>query len=59
VQTDGVFTGFKGYFTAELVEGVILDISGDDIEGRTTSDSRKHCYLPVAGNALASPAFRR
>ncbi|MFH9659548.1 methyltransferase domain-containing protein [Streptomyces sp. NPDC017248] len=47
VQRDGVFTGFKGYFTALLSETVALDISGDDIEGRTTSDSWKHCYLPV------------
>jgi protein arginine N-methyltransferase 1 len=47
VQGGGSFTGFKGYFKAELVEDVVLDISGDDIEGRTTSDSWKHCYLPV------------
>ncbi|MEU5218662.1 methyltransferase domain-containing protein [Streptomyces sp. NPDC020807] len=47
VQRDGVFTGFKGYFVAQLSETVALDISGDDIEGRTTSDSWKHCYLPV------------
>ncbi|MCX5389204.1 methyltransferase domain-containing protein [Streptomyces sp. NPDC006482] len=47
VQRDGVFTGFKGYFVAQLSDTVALDISGDDIEGRTTSDSWKHCYLPV------------
>lgn len=47
VQRDGVFTGFKGYFVAQLSDTVSLDISGDDIEGRTTSDSWKHCYLPV------------
>ncbi|MFB7352975.1 methyltransferase domain-containing protein [Streptomyces gardneri] len=47
VQRDGVFTGFKGYFVAQLSESVALDISGDDIEGRTTSDSWKHCYLPI------------
>lgn len=47
VQRDGVFTGFKGYFTARLSQTVALDISGDDIAGRTTSDSWKHCYLPV------------
>jgi protein arginine N-methyltransferase 1 len=46
-QQEGLFTGFKGYFTAELAEGVVLDISGDDIAGRLTSDSWKHCYLPI------------
>ncbi|WP_399095378.1 methyltransferase domain-containing protein [Streptomyces sp. BBFR2] len=52
VRRDGVFTGFKGYFTATLSDTVALDISGDDTGGpgraRTTSDSWKHCYLPVA-----------
>lgn len=43
----GLFTGIKGYFVATLSNAVTLDISGDDIEGRTTSDSWKHCYLPV------------
>lgn len=43
----GLLTGFKGYFVAALSDTVQLDISGDDIEGRTTSDSWKHCYLPV------------
>ncbi|MCX2185256.1 50S ribosomal protein L11 methyltransferase [Streptomyces sp. SKN60] len=47
VQRDGVLTGFKGYFAARLSETVSLDISGDDIAGRTTSDSWKHCYLPI------------
>jgi type I protein arginine methyltransferase len=47
VQRDGLLTGFKGYFVAELTEGVVLDISGDDIAGRRTSDSWKHCYLPI------------
>ncbi|MET8504480.1 methyltransferase domain-containing protein [Streptomyces sp. NPDC004787] len=47
VQRDGVLTGFKGYFAARLSETVALDISGDDIAGRTTSDSWKHCYLPI------------
>ena len=32
---------------ATLSDTVKLDISGDDIAGRTTSDSWKHCYLPV------------
>lgn len=43
----GLMTGIKGYFVATLSDAVTLDISGDDIEGRTTSDSWKHCYLPV------------
>jgi protein arginine N-methyltransferase 1 len=42
-----LLTGFKGYFMATLSDTVKLDISGDDIAGRTTSDSWKHCYLPV------------
>ncbi|MFE0189670.1 methyltransferase domain-containing protein [Streptomyces sp. NPDC059008] len=52
VRRDGLFTGFKGYFVATLSDSVALDISGDDTGGadraRTTSDSWKHCYLPVA-----------
>lgn len=40
------FTGFKWYFVANLTKDIILDISGDQI-GKTTSDSRKHCYLPI------------
>ena len=51
----GLFTGFKGTFTAELAEGIILDISGDDIEHRQTSDSWKHCYLPVERPAPVQP----
>jgi len=47
VEEAGLFTGWKGYFTAELAEGVLLDISSDDIAGRQTSDSWKHCYLPI------------
>ncbi|MCU0533351.1 MAG: 50S ribosomal protein L11 methyltransferase [Hydrococcus sp. Prado102] len=47
VEENGVFTGFKGSFIAQLSESVALDISGDDINTRTTSDSWKHCYLPV------------
>jgi type I protein arginine methyltransferase len=65
VRKAGLFTGFKGYFKAELVDGVVLDISGDDIGARTTSDSWKHCYLPVerpvevrAGDAIEL-AYRR
>lgn len=47
VTKDAVFTGFKGSFSAELSDKVILDISNDEIEGRTTSDCWKHCYLPI------------
>lgn len=47
VRRAGLLTGFKGYFVAALSDTVKLDISGDDIWGRTTSDSWKHCYLPV------------
>ncbi|MGW3151952.1 methyltransferase domain-containing protein [Streptomyces sp. NPDC001177] len=53
VQRDGMFTGFQGYFVADLSDTVALDISGDDIGtddpgARTTSDSWKHASLPVA-----------
>ena len=37
VEVDGLFTGFKGSFVANLSDSVILDISGCDIESRTTS----------------------
>jgi protein arginine N-methyltransferase 1 len=47
VERDAPLTGFKGYFIAQLAQGVVLDISGDDIAARRTSDSWKHCYLPV------------
>lgn len=47
VEVDGVFTGFKGSFVANLSDSVTLDISGSNIASRTTSDSWKHCYLPV------------
>ncbi|GAA1385977.1 hypothetical protein GCM10009613_19260 [Pseudonocardia kongjuensis] len=45
---DGTLTGFKGWFAAQLSPAVGLDISGDDIARRTTSDSWKHCFLPIA-----------
>ncbi|MDQ3404394.1 MAG: methyltransferase domain-containing protein [Actinomycetota bacterium] len=48
IKRDGMFTGFKGYFIADLSPSVCMDISGDDITNGTTSDSWKHCYLPVA-----------
>lgn len=40
-------TGFKAYFVAQLSGDTVLDISGDDIEGGTSSDSWKHAYLPI------------
>lgn len=42
-----VLTGFKSYFVAQLSDATDLDISGDDIARRTTSDSWKHAYLPI------------
>lgn len=53
VQDAGLLTGFKGYFIATLSPSVALDISGDDPgpaggEHRTSSDSWKHCYIPIA-----------
>jgi type I protein arginine methyltransferase len=47
IRHSGTFTGFKGYFVANLSDTVAMDISGDDIEHGTASDSWKHCYLPV------------
>jgi ubiquinone/menaquinone biosynthesis C-methylase UbiE len=47
VSRDGLLTGFKGSFIANLSESVALDISGDNIGARSTSDSWKHCYLPI------------
>jgi SAM-dependent methyltransferase len=46
-SVDSLLTGFKGSFIAKLSESVTLDISGDDIATRSTSDSWKHCYLPI------------
>lgn len=51
-QRPGLLTGFKGYFIATLSRTVTLDISGDDIKGGTTSDSWKHCYLPLGNPCL-------
>ena len=48
INTSGTFTGFKGYFIAQLSPSSTLDISSDDIENRKTSDCWKHLYLPVA-----------
>ena len=51
VDRAGWFTGFKGWFVADLSPTVVLDIAGDRIDGgrsgRTSSDSWKHAYLPV------------
>jgi protein arginine N-methyltransferase 1 len=45
---DGLLTGFKGYFIAQLTDRDLLDISGDDPKAGSSSDSWKHCYLPLA-----------
>lgn len=47
IACDGFFTGFKGYFVADLTEDVVLDISGDDLSGRPSSASWKHAFLPI------------
>lgn len=47
IKREGIFTGFKGNFSAELSDKVTLDISGDNIQGRKTSDCWKHCFLPI------------
>jgi SAM-dependent methyltransferase len=46
-EKDGILSGFKGSFIANLSDSVALDISGDDIASHATSDSWKHCYLPI------------
>lgn len=47
ITRGGLFTGFKGFFVAQLSDKVILDISSDDIAHRKTSDCWKHCYVPI------------
>ena len=47
ITRSGMLTGFKGYFIAQLSQSVCLDISGDDIRGKRTSDCWKHSYLPI------------
>ena len=47
INKTGLLTGIKGYFIANLSNDVTLDISGDDIAGRKTSDCWKHCYMPI------------
>lgn len=55
IETAGLLTGIKGYFIADLSANVTLDISGDDIEGRKTSDCLKHCYMPIENPVLVEP----
>jgi hypothetical protein len=49
----GLFSGFKGFFMAELVnpevvdQHITIDISSDNIDLHTTSDCWKHLYLPI------------
>ncbi len=47
ISRDGIFTGFKGYFVAQLSPHSMLDISGDDIANRKTSDCWKHLFLGI------------
>lgn len=58
VARDGLLTGFKGWFVAELSATVTLDISGDDIAGGGASDSWKHCYLPIREPVPVRPGDR-
>ena len=55
VNAVGTFTGFKGYFVAQLSDNIVLDISGDDIPGRATSDCWKHAYLPIEHSVEVQP----
>ncbi|WP_321804280.1 methyltransferase domain-containing protein [Burkholderia sp. BCC1988] len=47
INSDGLLTGFKCYFMAELSGVTLLDISGGDVHAGETSDSWKHAYLPI------------
>jgi type I protein arginine methyltransferase len=47
LKKEGLFTGFKAYFVAELSDETTLDISGGNIAAGETSDSWKHAYLPI------------
>ena len=62
VDRPGRFTGFKGWFVADLSPTVALDISGDRIDGgrpgRTSSDSWKHAYLPISEPVPVDPHDR-
>jgi len=55
IRRPGRLTGFKGYFVAQLSDHSKLDISGDDIEQGTTSDSWKHAYLPIEAPIEVQP----
>ncbi|MEX0732212.1 MAG: 50S ribosomal protein L11 methyltransferase [Aquisalimonadaceae bacterium] len=55
VKKPAVLTGFKVYFVAQLTASVTLDISGDDIDNRETSDSWKHAYLPIESPIKIEP----
>lgn len=57
----GRLHGFKGWFVADLSPTVALDIGGDRIEpaaARTTSDSWRHAYLPIAEPVDVEPFDR-
>lgn len=57
----GRLHGFKGWFVADLSPTVTLDIGGDRIEpvsARTTSDSWRHAYLPIAEPVDVEPFDR-
>jgi protein arginine N-methyltransferase 1 len=61
VQRQGLLTGFKGWFVADLSPTVTLDISGDVIDPaaeRTTSDSWRHAFLPIARPIPVEPHDR-
>ncbi len=47
VEKPGQFSGFKGHFDAILSDQTDLEIGGDNIAERQTSDCWKHCYLPI------------
>lgn len=55
IETAGLLTGIKGYFVAALSANVTLDISGDEIAGRKTSDCLKHCYMPIENPISVEP----
>jgi protein arginine N-methyltransferase 1 len=57
----GMLTGLKGWFVVDLSPTVALDISGDRIDPaaeRTTSDSWRHAYLPIAEPVAVEPFDR-
>lgn len=62
VDRPGRFSGFKGWFVADLSPTVALDISGDctarSPSRRTTSDSWRHAYLPVKEQVTVEPHDR-